>query len=176
MIIIFFAIIIIYSLNTYQRNHVWKDDLNLWKDVSKKSPNKPRMHNYLGVAYGRKGIFDEAITECKKALAINPHYAEAHCNLGVAYGIKGRLDEAMVEFERALVIKPHYAEAHNNLALGYLTKGLSSLAADHLYKAGLFHLEQGNMDNALKAYKDLKRTKSEELAQALYKKLYSELK
>jgi tetratricopeptide (TPR) repeat protein len=88
-----------------------------------------------------------------------------------------RLNEAIAAFKQALTIKPDYAETHYNLAYGYLNKGHNPyLAADHFYKAGLTHLEQGRLDKAFEAYKVLTQIKSEELAQELYEKLSLKLK
>jgi len=47
------------------------------------------VHNYLGVTYYDKGMYDEAIAELKKAIEIDPNFAEAHYNLGAAYYDKG---------------------------------------------------------------------------------------
>ena len=40
---------------------IWKDDLSLWEDIVKKSPNKARGYNNLGTSYGYSGWIDMAI-------------------------------------------------------------------------------------------------------------------
>jgi len=42
----------------------------------------------LGIAYGKKGMLDEAIDEFKKALVIDPKLASAHKKLAIAYYLK----------------------------------------------------------------------------------------
>jgi Flp pilus assembly protein TadD len=81
-------------------------------------------HFYKGVEYHGKGMLDEAILECKKAIDINPNYAMAHYNLGAAYVDKGMLDEAILEWKKAIDIDPNYAEAHSNLGNAYRMKGM----------------------------------------------------
>ena len=55
-----------YGFAAYQRNLVWKDDLSLWSDVVKKSPNKARSYLSLGVAYQGRGLVNQAIKRYKK--------------------------------------------------------------------------------------------------------------
>jgi len=136
MKIVFLNIIIIcFSLNTSQRNHIWKGSLNLWIDTVKKSPYKARPHNSLGSAYFEEGMFDNAILEYRKALEIDPNSATGHYNLGRSYDKKSRLDEAISEYKKALVLKPRYALAHNNLGVDYYLKGNYELAIIHCDKA-----------------------------------------
>ena len=139
-------------------------------------PNNAAIHYNLGITYYDKGMLDEAITEYKKTIAINPNYIDAHYNLGFTYMEKEMFDEAIVEFKKVIAIDFNSADAHHNLGYSYLKKGLNSMAADHLYRAGLLHLEQGNKVWAFKAYEDLKLTNSKELEQDLYKKLPPEVK
>jgi len=110
--------------------------LKIIEDVlEKRVKNEFAIHLFKGAAYDSKGMFDEAIAECKKAIAINPNYAEAHTNLGLAYGDKGMFDEAIAECKKAIAINPNYAKAHNNLAVVYYEQGQYDLAIKHCDKA-----------------------------------------
>ncbi|KPJ65298.1 hypothetical protein AMJ44_10555 [candidate division WOR-1 bacterium DG_54_3] len=167
MTIIFFTIIIIYFLNTYQRNVVWKEGTALWSDCVLKSPNKARPHYNLGTAYQKKDMLDEAISEYKRALSITPHIAEAHINIGNVYEKKDMLDEAISEYKRALVIKPRYAKAHSNLGSAYGRKGMLDEAilkfkkaitinpnyAKAHYNLGLIYDRKGVLDEAILKFK-----------------------
>ena len=110
--------------------------LKIIEDVlEKRVKNEFAIHLFKGAAYDSKGMFDEAIAECKKAIAINPNYAEAHTNLGLAYYNKGMWDEAIAEYKKAIAINPNYAKAHNNLAVVYYEQGQYDLAIKHCDKA-----------------------------------------
>lgn len=109
-------------------------------------------------------------------MRLYPNGAKVHNNLGIVYKKFGRYEEAISQYKKALAIDPDYAGAYYNLGLIYGGQGLFSLAADHLYKAGLLLLKQGDGGGALKAFEDLKRTKSKELERNFFEKLYSELK
>jgi tetratricopeptide (TPR) repeat protein len=177
IVLILFMAVVSCSILTSRRNSVWKDGESLWLDVLKKYPEVPQAHNNLGVFYDKKkGMRDKAISEFKKALKINPNYSNCYYNLGSSYEKKGMTDEAIAEYKKAIEINPNFPKAHGNLGFIYIDNKMSSLGADHLYKAGLLFLKQGDKKNALKAYKGLKLTKSEELQKALFKKLYPDVK
>ena len=140
------------------------------------NPDHAKAHYNLGSIFSKKNMLDEAISEFKQTLTINPNYAEAHNNLGSVYDIKGMLDEALSEYKKAVIITPDLPPANYNLGHSYFKKGLNSLAAEHLHKAGVLFLKQGNRKWALRAYEELKKTKSKELEQSLSEKLYPEVK
>ena len=45
--------VMVSGIVAHQRNFVWKDDFSLWSDAVKKSPNKARPHDYMGIALAR---------------------------------------------------------------------------------------------------------------------------
>lgn len=73
------------------------------------------VHYNLGTSCLRKGLYDLAIQEIKKAIDINPKIAEMHNNLGIAYEKKGLFDKAIKEYQEALKVNPMFTDAHNNL-------------------------------------------------------------
>ena len=132
--IILFGFVLIYGLSTYQRNLVWKDDLSLWSDGVKKSPNKLWVNYYLGLAYYKAGDMDNAILQYKKSLSLNPFYADAHNNIGIAYFNKGLLDKAIAHLKHAIEIDPSHGDAHYNLGVAYGEKGLADQAYEEMRK------------------------------------------
>jgi tetratricopeptide (TPR) repeat protein len=123
MLSVVFVITAPYSVGTIKRNPVWKNNLTLWSDTVKKSPDGFIPHYNLGHAYGKEGLTDKAIEEYKLAISLKPGFADAHNNLGVAYYNKGMIDGAIVEYKEALRLKPDYADAHNNLGAVYISQG-----------------------------------------------------
>ena len=102
------------------QNMVWQDSITLWKYVIKNYPGKVFLaHNNLSHAYQNKGMLDEAITECKKAIEIKPDYVEAYNNLAAVYNKKGMYEEARSAAEKALSLYPDYAMARLNLGVSY---------------------------------------------------------
>ncbi len=129
------VVVVIFSVATYQRNKVWKDEVSLWADVVQKSPNKARGYLNLGNAYQMLGRLEESIREYKTALRLKPNLEDAQNNLGNAYGKLGRLDEAVRAYKTALTLKPDYLDAHYNLGLIYYKQGRPSEAIMTLEKA-----------------------------------------
>jgi tetratricopeptide (TPR) repeat protein len=103
---------------THQRNAVWRSEESLWRDVTEKSPNRPRAHTNLGLALSKiPGRLPEAIAEYEVALRLNPDFVNANVNLGAALtNTSGRLPEAIAHLEAALKIEPDFAAAHLDLA------------------------------------------------------------
>ncbi|MEW6418233.1 MAG: tetratricopeptide repeat protein [Nitrospirota bacterium] len=128
------GIVLLYGWSTYGRNFVWKDDLSLWSDIVKKSPNKARVYNYLGLAYHKVGDIDNAILQYKKGLSLNPFEIEAHINIGVSYFYKGLVDKAITHFKYVIEINPDNADAHYNLGIAYGSKGEYDLAYEEIRK------------------------------------------
>lgn len=98
------------------------------------------LYLFKGIAFADKEMYNEAISEYKKAIETNPQYAEAHYNLGNAYYGKGMFDkwkynEAIAEYKKAIEINPQYAEAHNSFGKAYYQKKMYDEAISEYKKA-----------------------------------------
>ncbi len=163
-----FAIIpIVLTFAAYERNTVWKDEISLWRDVVKKSPNKARAHNNLGTAFRSRGSIDEAAKQYEIAIKLNPEYSLAHNNLGSAYKVQGFIDRAVKQYMTALEINPDLPDAHNNLGIIYGTRGIVDKAIEYFetairlnpafsgahYNLGVAYGSTGMPDRALESYR-----------------------
>jgi len=113
--VILCTVILILSFWTYQRNSVWRNEVTIFADCARKSPNKARPQNCLGAALMKVGRNEEALTVLSKAVRLNPESAYAHNNYGVALSLNGKLEEAIHHFQEAIRILPIYVEAKSNL-------------------------------------------------------------
>jgi len=125
--IIFSAIIFIMSFLTFQRNKVWQDELSLWSDVAKKSPDLARPYVSLGAAYLEKD-FEKAVQNFNKAIAIDPSQIKAYNNRGLLYNKNNFLDLALADFNKGIELEPGRAELYNNRADVYEKRGRYDLA------------------------------------------------
>jgi len=116
-------ITIVYSILTYKRNQIWKDEFTLWNDTVKKSSNKPRPYVNRGLAYLNIGNFEKAISDYKKALEIEPTHADAYWGLGNIYYLKGEYKKSISEYSTALKFKPDEPGIYYNRGLAYLKIG-----------------------------------------------------
>ena len=114
LIVFLTAVAILFSYWTYERNKVWKNELTLWTDIQKKSPNKARANHNLGLAYFEKNRLDEAIPVLEKALYLYEQQSNqgkyvkridtSSCLrlLGNAFRMRGEYKKAIEHLDRAL--------------------------------------------------------------------------
>ena len=129
------AMVIVFSVWTYQRNIVWSDDVRLWKDCVVKSPHQPRQHYNLGVVLARNGNLDKAIEQYRAALNVKPDYAEAYYNLGNALVRKGEAEDAIDNYRKALKFNPDFFKSYYNIAKILYGQGKISEAIHNYQKA-----------------------------------------
>ncbi len=98
--------------------------IKYFKKALELDPNYAEVHVLLGVVYGEKDLYDQAIEEFKEAIRIKPDHAYAYFKLALAYHEKGLYDEAIEAYKEATKFNPDDAEAHRNLGLVYARKGL----------------------------------------------------
>lgn len=94
-------------------------------------------HTFLGWTYSFQGRLDDAIAECKQAIAVDPGFGNPYNDIG-SYLIKlGRLDEAIPWLERAMQA-PRYEPRHYphcNLGQVYWAQGLLAKARREFQRA-----------------------------------------
>ena len=82
-------------------------------------------HTFLGWAYSFLGRYEQAIEECKNAIAVDPDFGNPYNDVGSYLTQLGKSDEAIPWLEQALVAK-HYEPRHFphvNLGRIYWAKG-----------------------------------------------------
>jgi len=125
------AMVVICSVWTYERNHVWGDPVTFWKDCVEKSPKRLRSHYNLGNALENDHQTDEAIEHYRQAIRISPDYVKAHFNLGSTLASQDRIDEAINHFLETLRLEPDHVKAHNNLGNVLIKQGRLDDAIAH---------------------------------------------
>lgn len=167
-VLIFVVVAVIFlSILTIKQNFTWKDRQTLYKYTLKFSPDRPRMHTYLGNDYADRGLFDKALAEYNEAIRLNSEYAENYSNLGNLYQKMARYDDAIDMYKKAILLNPKLVSAYNNLGNVLAKKGEFSLAVENYnnaiklspYDYEIFinlanvYLKIGNFSNAVDIYK-----------------------
>ena len=70
-------ITVLFSVRTYTRSTIWKDDLTLWNDVISQDQTVPIAYNNRGLIYLNQGKNDTALRDFNKAIDLKPDYATA---------------------------------------------------------------------------------------------------
>lgn len=126
---LFAAVLVLYSVGSFKRSLVWKDDLTLWQDTVVKSPSSKYAHYNLALAYREKGDVNKAITDFEEAIRLDPAYEDAHYNLAWVYDYAGDHDRAIAHYRDTIRLNPASADAYFNIGLIYRKEGLFNEAA-----------------------------------------------
>ncbi len=129
------ALACLFALATVDRNAIWKNNITLWSDTARKSPDSANVQGDLGDALVRAGLVDEGRKHLNMALSLKPELVKQFLDKGIVYFNMGFIDKAIEEFETALLYKPDSAEAHNNLGAAYGEKGMTDKAIAHFEAA-----------------------------------------
>jgi tetratricopeptide (TPR) repeat protein len=163
--LLIFAVVTL-TAATYARNTLWTDNISLWQDVVRKSPNLYRGYTNLGKAYFEKGQYETAIEMFEKVVALRPANFEAYNNRGNAYNKAGRIDEAIADYGKAIDLNPSNFIAYNNRgnifnsigrlneAMADYDKAIALNPTDHnLYsnRGNIFN-STGQLDKAIEDY------------------------
>jgi tetratricopeptide (TPR) repeat protein len=132
----FMIIILCLSATSIARNRVWGDKITFWSDVAAKSPDKSRVHKYLGVALFEQGRTAEGIEEFRRAKMLSPGNVHARIMLGKALLVQRMYADAAGELLSATRMDPNNQLAQ--VVLGEVHEGQGDqLAAEKAYLAAL---------------------------------------
>lgn len=97
--------------------------VSILRDAIRATPNDPRAHLDLGLAYEMQDQRDAAQREYRAALSADATFVEAANNLGALLREEGELVQAIRVLEQAVRIRPRFAAARFNLAMAYEEHG-----------------------------------------------------
>jgi tetratricopeptide (TPR) repeat protein len=120
---IFLIVTLLLSIGTHSRNRLWNDEIGLWIDCVKKSPNKARPYINLGLAYFNAGAYDKSQEMAQKAIQIDPKSAYAYYNLSLTFQKMGDLNKAIAMGKKSLEIDPTLYMASYSLGGFYFENG-----------------------------------------------------
>lgn len=103
---------------THARNETWKDPVELWTDVARKSPAVPRAYLNRGGAHAARREWDLAIADFSHAIQLRPEGA-SFMGRGMALREMGRVQDAIADFTAAA----SYAETAEIEALALRNRG-----------------------------------------------------
>ncbi len=82
-----------------------------------------RMHNNRAAAYIKREMYDQAVADLQRAIALDPAYLEPYYNLGSVLMAFGRNAEAAEVFRRGLAVDPGHAALRSQLDLAVSRSG-----------------------------------------------------
>ena len=123
------GILALLMVGTVLRNEVWRDEVRLWSDVVKKSPDKARGYNALAMSYFRRGEYEPGLEAAETGLERIPADRNLFVDtMGNFYLQLGRYEEAAEAFRdvaereaaRDLPDRDFVESEYNNLGVTYL--------------------------------------------------------
>lgn len=127
VVLAFGAIVIAFTIGTFNRSTVWADDLVLWTDTVEKSPEKSRPWAWLGKTYEDRGLPAPAheawIRGEKLAAQGSREHASLLGNLGLAEARKKNYGAALSYYERSLEIAPGQAAIRAQMGASLMRLG-----------------------------------------------------
>ena len=123
------GILALLMVGTVLRNEVWRDEVRLWSDVIKKSPDKARGYNALAMSYFRLGRYETGLEVAQAGLKRIPEDRNLFVDtMGNFYLQLGRYEEAAEAFgdvaereaARNLPDRRFVESEYNNLGVTYL--------------------------------------------------------
>jgi len=129
------AIAVLFTIRTVLRNRDWHDDLTLYTQTLRVSPEAHLIRTNLGTVYWRQGDVAAAEREWREVILKSPSNVVTLNNLGLLCKEQQRFSEAVEFLNRAIALKPTYANAHINLGLTYEAMGQPDWALAELRTA-----------------------------------------
>jgi tetratricopeptide (TPR) repeat protein len=164
---------ILFSIKTYARCGVWKDDMTLWNDVISRDKNVAEAYFNRGILFMNYNKNSEAMSDFNRAIEIKPGFANFYNGRGVIFTREKRINEAINDFSIAIALDPNNAEAYNNRGFVFMRIGRNSEAlrdfnkaielnpgyAQALYNRGNVFANEGKPDEAAKEFNKAKELK-----------------
>ncbi len=146
---------LLFSIKTFTRNEVWKNNYSLFLTDVQTSVNSAKLQNAAGGELITQSMLEkdeakakkmrtEAVLHLQKAIQLHPTYRNAYLLLGNGYNYLKDFDKSIQAYENGLKIDPTYADIQKNLGIT-------------CREAGKFNGENNNLSKAIpyleKAYK-----------------------
>lgn len=154
----------------FARGPIFRDEVGLWNETVKRSPEKQRPHHNFGCALAKTKQYDAAIRAFDQALSLDPdgtimpHFC--YVERGNAHYHLKQYEEAIASWKKALDISPGNPEVLTNIAEGLMKQGKTdeawgyiqaALAASSPYPEtlevlGEIHLARGEAASAAESF------------------------
>jgi protein O-mannosyl-transferase len=142
-IIIISSIFLLFLILTVLRNQVWSNEISLWKDVVKKSPNVSRAYANLGAALVSNAQYNESLPYLKEALEKSldgySYIPSILLTLGNAYSSLGRSELAVYQYTMLYSMMPDNEKPDHILGYFYFKNKLYDKAIEYFKRSILMH-------------------------------------
>lgn len=140
MLISVFLLCSALTTSTIARNRIWSDELLMWQDVLKKSPNKARVKYNVGFLYFKRYMPEKALPYIVGAIEIDSTQEKYWDILNVAITLLGKYEGRYIAVNKYHLVEPEMkktwlANSFNNLGLANEHLGNLNQARENYLKA-----------------------------------------
>jgi len=145
---IFSLIVLVFSIQAWQRIGVWKNDNTLFGDIIKK--NTPLANNMsvaifqVGSEKTKKGDLQGALVDFTQSILFCPKYENAYFNRALVYFSLGDFRSAIADYGSVITLDPKLATVYSYRAWAYFQSGSKDSAILDYNKAIL--LDSANVE------------------------------
>lgn len=119
-----------------QTQGLWAEAMACYRESIRLYPTA-EAHTFLGWVYSFLKLYDDAMAECRRAIAIDPEFGNPYNDIGAYLMELGRDDEAVIWFHQAIRAGRYDARCYPYFNLGriYERRGQWLQAIDYYRKA-----------------------------------------
>jgi len=158
-------VLIVEGVLTYERNLLWGNAVDIWKDSVSKSPTKYRPRYQLAFVEYQAGICADAVEQYQQAAAIERPRHDLLLDWALAYDCAGNPQQAIAKLQQAAALEPSaHTYSQIGMEFGKMGKYPEALAALETaqqrdprfamtyFYIGNIHALQGNQSQAVADY------------------------
>jgi tetratricopeptide (TPR) repeat protein len=160
------VLVLLAGYATHARAEVWSDEVSIWEDTARKSPEAWRPHFQLAFAYYKAQRYDLALPEYQKTAQLHPFAPDLLLDWGLTYDSLNQLQPALEKLEQSAALYPT-AHVYSQIGevYGKLKDWPNSLAAlEHAQKLdanfpdtyvylGVVHTQTNQLGEALQDFR-----------------------
>ena len=165
-------LLLLFSVMTYQRSQLWKNNLTLFNDAVEHSPGSAFAYNNRGIARYSENDMEGAVSDYNHAITIFPRYSGAYYNRGIAYYSMQEFSMAKTDYSMAIDLNPKFASCYaargilqmdvlqnDSLALNDYNMAimLNPTMAQAYYNRGILRLRMKNIQMACEDFHQVRR-------------------
>ncbi len=134
---ILFGILIFFIILSCGRNAVWSDEVSLWNDAAKKSPQKARPLNNMAYVHIQRGEYEKARDELAEAIRREPGFAQAYFNFGTLFSKTGNGPKAVEFYKKSFELDKGFKGAPVNIGVIVARETKDYASAERWFKYAL---------------------------------------
>jgi len=134
----------------------------LYQGLARRYPNRPQVHQRLGVIAQKQGNKDESLVHLRRAKELSPLNTDVLGDLGYAEYLAGNYKQSVDTFRQAQELNPNHPRIQANLAIALVAAGDSGTAhqvflqklseADAYTSMGFAFIQHGKMEEGRRSF------------------------